>query len=74
MTRKDYELIAENIRRRINNDIANNVVRAGHIEGIASTVAAVATALAQDNSRFDASRFIEACGIDHEVLMVKERS
>lgn len=78
MTKKDYELIAENIRRRINTDIKHVVhlaeplgtkakemaCKQAYIEGIASTVAALATALAHDNSRFDTSRFIEACGIE----------
>ena len=51
MTRRDFELIARTI--------ADLVIPEGHRDHIAR---AFAVALAGTNARFDAKRFIQACG------------
>lgn len=64
MTRKDYELIAKAIRdtqERIKND-ATNEDRTEQLRGVRRTAAHIAQALAADNGRFDAGRFLTACG------------
>lgn len=60
MTKKDYELIASAINDGVN---GNSVVVGGDMHAI---VRAITDALADDNPRFDRSRFLEACGLDSE--------
>lgn len=62
MTRKDYELIAKAIndtRLRIGDDLGHNPEQN---RGVRRAAAHLADALAQDNPRFDAQRFLTACG------------
>lgn len=56
MTRKDYVLIAEAIRRE--NDAP------GYAEKNRGVVYAIAAALASENPRFDRARFLKACGLE----------
>ena len=53
MTKKDYELIAEAIRQSNNMkvDVVDNLVRA----------------FANDNPRFDRTKFYNACGVEEAV-------
>lgn len=58
MTRKDYELIADAIKQHsaaANPDAAAAVRRVAH---------ELTEALSADNSRFDTSRFLKACGVE----------
>ena len=62
MTRKDYELIAAALRSsrgRIGDDLGHNPEQS---RGVRRAAAHLADALAQDNPRFDAQRFLTACG------------
>jgi hypothetical protein len=59
MTRKDYILIAEAIQKA-----AREQAKDGNPEGLGGVSSAadhIAAALATDNPRFDARRFIAAC-------------
>ena len=60
MSKKDYVLIAGAINRRLgtfSNEATDCIYT---VQDIANDLARV---LAQDNPRFDYSRFIEACGV-----------
>lgn len=65
MTKKDYELIAKAIRdtqARINaGSIAKNSLL-DQLRGVRRTAAHLSDALAVENPRFDAGRFLAACG------------
>lgn len=62
MTRKDYQLIAGAFRRaRDYNDSAAK--SAGHQVGTADAAIMLASALQEDNPRFDRERFLKACGV-----------
>lgn len=62
MTRKDYIAIAAVFNKRA--DMARNIQNApsrlAHYQEIAGDVADM---LANDNPRFDVSRFLKACGV-----------
>ncbi len=61
MTRKDYELIAAALRKAqpaLRGPLAEDVARQG---AWSATVERLADALAAENPRFDANRFIDAC-------------
>lgn len=60
MTRKDYILLADALRRaRI------ETLRTGHdAEGIRIAAIEIAYELKDDNPAFDKERFMKACGID----------
>lgn len=61
MTRKDYVLIAEAIKRAHDGDVGNlprDNVRTGAFEA----AHAIACALRRDNPRFERARFMAACG------------
>lgn len=55
MTRKDYVVIAEAIRKASQ--------APGYAERNAFVAHAIADALAADNPRFDRARFLSACGV-----------
>ena len=62
MTRKDYVLIADAIKRtRDNHDVNCEQARAS-LYAIADAAEAIAYALRRDNSRFEKARFMAACG------------
>jgi len=75
MTRKDYQLIADTIAQ-MSRDIAStgfeNDTAKAILTGERLATHAIAHRLAdqlhQDNTRFDRSRFIEACQLDTERL------
>jgi hypothetical protein len=60
MTRKDYELIAEEIAtsRKVNLTDGTVLVSVAHIAN------SLATALQVENPRFDRARFLKACGVN----------
>ena len=66
MTRKDYELIAKAIRDtqdRINaSDTGWGADTKSLLAGVRKTAAHLADALGSANPRFDATRFLKACG------------
>jgi hypothetical protein len=65
MTRKDYEIIAAAIKAtqdRIIETTAGAVVAQEQLRGVRRTAAHLADALAKENPRFDAGRFLTACG------------
>ena len=61
MTRKDYILIAEAIKRSHDGDVGN-LPRDGVRTGAFEAAHFIACALLRDNSRFDKARFMSACG------------
>lgn len=73
MTRKDYVLIAETLRRRREElvpyaentydhaEVARHWI--GKLEGVDSASRCLADALVADNPRFDRERFLVACGV-----------
>ena len=61
MTRKDYILIAEAIRRA-RADTKENCPEYG--KGLRLASQYLAAQLARDNNRFDCERFIKACGVE----------
>ena len=75
MTKKDFELIAVAINRAIEetkNGIADNSNYMSEVEmeaynhaifGIGQAVNQLCDTLKKDNARFDAKKFIKACGI-----------
>lgn len=63
MTRKDYVLIAEAIRRATPHPLCEldaPLLRQQH----GNVAARIADALASDNPRFDRARFLTACGVE----------
>lgn len=58
MTRKDYMLIAAAIKET-HDAMADRPAERG---GVYNTAATIACALRKDNPRFDAARFMDACG------------
>ena len=61
MTRKDYELIAKALKRANENWEGFNEENPQVV--ITAISAYLAKELAQDNPRFDRSRFLTACGV-----------
>lgn len=57
MTRKDYVLIAEAIRKVYSDHHPDDCF------GVDWTARAIADALSRDKPRFDRTRFLEACGV-----------
>lgn len=57
MTRKDYQLIADVIK------VERNASRGAAKLAVETVAASMAIALKRDNPRFDADRFLAACGI-----------
>lgn len=64
MTRKDYELIADAIKRAmpIAAICADDLPRIR--QGWANTALTLARTLADENSRFDRAKFLKACGVE----------
>jgi len=62
MSRKDYILIAAALKFTKPEPLAGLPVEQAITNTWQNTVSAVASALARDNARFDASRFLAACG------------
>ena len=64
MTRKYYQLIAETIKRGYerarNGDNSTDVLGAAYMRIVAMNIS---EALCRDNPRFDANRFLAACGM-----------
>lgn len=58
MTKKDYELIANEINKDFYTWRRPSIIEK---EGMFAIINAVANALEKDNPRFDRERFIEAC-------------
>lgn len=58
MTRKDYELIAAVKQTKANTSISEQEQN----RGVRRTAAMLADFLADENPRFDAQRFLTACG------------
>lgn len=66
MTKKDYELIAAALwQSRIHSVKPLTLRQRVHDASIKSAAIHVAAALKEDNSRFDTSRFMEACGFNN---------
>jgi len=61
MTRKDYQLIAAAINGVYESIAEHPDATRAHNTGAELVTFAVASALAQDNPRFDRTRFITAC-------------
>ena len=61
MTRKDYQLIAAAINGVYESIAEHPDATRAHNTGTELVTFAVASALAQDNPRFDRARFINAC-------------
>ena len=65
MTSKDYEIIAEAVRK-VREDSVLTLGTAteisARIEGRADILTALCQVFAQDNPRFDTARFLTACG------------
>jgi hypothetical protein len=57
MSRKDYRAIASALKA------FKEGQEAGFNPSLADIASALASVLAQDNSRFDRSKFLEACGV-----------
>ena len=57
MTRKDYQLIADAVRKAMTAD------HGWDTRPICRTARDIADALASDNPRFDRARFLAACGV-----------
>lgn len=72
MTRKDYELIARQVAKvRLNTYMDENHARAdAQLLATAEVAANLARALQQDNPRFDAVKFLLACGIARDDIHV----
>lgn len=66
MTRKDYELIAKAINDTHDRIRANPALPDGEmvsqLRGVRRTAAHIANALSKTKPRFDAQRFLTACG------------
>ena len=65
MTRKDYILIAEAIKRAHDGDVGN-LPRDGVRLGAYEVAHYLANALRRDNPRFERARFMSACGFPGE--------
>ena len=72
MTRKDYELIANSLKIRIQEETNTNALAVHHgneeliahyVDGFASAVDAVVLALKSDNPKFNPATFLRACGV-----------
>ncbi|KQR67855.1 hypothetical protein [Rhizobium sp. Leaf341] len=64
MTRKDYVLISKAIKRAVDQWSGLTPER-GDVEAALSDLASdLAGELAADNPRFEANRFLSACGLD----------
>ena len=67
MTRKDYVMIAETIRELLadidRESPGMREVLRGERMGVASVARRLADQMHSDNTRFDRTRFIEACGL-----------
>jgi hypothetical protein len=59
MTKKDYVLIAKAIKK------SKETNRTFASEQLIGLVGALCLVLKEDNYRFDANKFIEACGLDN---------
>lgn len=60
MTRKDYVMIADAIKRGRAQSLAE-----GHdVTAVRNVAIEIALKLADDNGRFDCDRFLEACGVN----------
>lgn len=64
MTRQDFEVIAQSIKRTVDVAKANSAADQSRIEGVKMAVNAVSDACAASNPRFDRARFLTACGIN----------
>lgn len=66
MTRKDYEKIAEVLRETYGESPVDDLYMAGWNSGLKHAVRDItcrmAAMLEQDNPRFDADKFLKACG------------
>jgi hypothetical protein len=60
MTRKDYELIAEVLKDRVDAYKNHN----GELAGVESAAYRLSNAFAQDNPRFNRGWFLKACGME----------
>lgn len=67
MTKKDYIAIAEAIKPTVEL-IKRSTATGTHLafKALRLTTKNIADALASDNSRFDRSRFLRACGLEEE--------
>lgn len=72
MTRKDYVLMAKNVRqyrdhivKMMNNGLNDQLEGQNklRLQGAEMTIILLANALEQDNPNFNRSRFLEACGL-----------
>lgn len=77
MTRKDYEMIAANIRAELDTASTIDEVPCAHHDGMVrqgglvdghrqaarSIACSIASALEAENPRFDRERFMRACGL-----------
>lgn len=61
MTRKDYVLIAKAVRYAF--DGMDTPKNAAYWDGVAQVAQCLSDSLKQDNKRFEADRFLKACGV-----------
>jgi hypothetical protein len=66
MSRKHYIALAAAIREQVERFDPSNPTEAMAIATVKATAEGIARALRADNSRFDHSRFMEACGFKGE--------